>query len=122
MSHIRSFQKLPDTAKEKILEWINRWIKKCEESYETMAKDPTDIEGIVYDVKREFYDECDAYSLKIYEICDKYGFEWTAFRMTSASISIGAMHTPIEDIELPNRVKDVLNKFKEKYFNKGDKK
>ena len=85
MRRIKSFSELPDIAKEKILEQINNWIKECEESYEIMSRHPNDIDGIVYDVKKEFSHECERYSVKIYEICDDYNFEWEIFKKTQCN-------------------------------------
>ena len=121
MRRIKSFSKLPEEAKAKILNMINALIEECDESYKTMITDYDDSyiykDDVIYDVKKEFYNEYNAISIDVSCICDDYNFEWKEFKYISAIIGVMISNTPMEDVELPIRVKALLEEFKSKYYN-----
>lgn len=122
MRRIKTFSKLPEEAKAKLLEQLNYFIKECTEGYKTMTADYDEIhvfkDDVIYDVKKEFYHEQEAISIHVMTICDDYNFEWEEFNQLSAIIGVMICSTPIEDIELHNRVKTLLEEFKSKYYGK----
>ena len=120
MKHIKTFSKLPEDAKAKLLDRINAFIKECTESYDAMVADYDEEyifkDDVIYDVKKEFHREHEAMVSDIMDICDDYNFEWEEFNHLSGVIGVLIFTTPIEDVELPNRVKELLEEFKSKYY------
>lgn len=120
MRRIRTFSKLSEDAKAKILDRLNEFISECTESYDAMITDYDEEyifkADVIYDVKREFHSEHEAMASDIADICDEYNFEWKEFDHLSAVIGVMIFSTPMEDIELPIRVKELIEEFKSKYY------
>lgn len=123
MRRIKTFSKLHEDAKARLLKRINEFIKECTESYEAMTTDYDEEyifkDDVIYDVKREFHNEHEVMVSDIADICDEYNFEWEEFNHLSVVIGVLIFTTPIEDVELPIRVKELLEEFKSKYH-KGE--
>lgn len=123
MRCIKTFSKLPKEAKTKLLDRLNAFIKECTESYDAMIADYDEEyifkDDVIYDIKKEFHSEHEVMVSDIMDICYDYNFEWKEFNHLSGVIGALIFTTPIEDVELPNRVKELLEEFKSKYY-KGE--
>ena len=117
MRRIKIFLKLPKEAKTKLLDRLNAFIKECTESYDAMIADYDEEyifkDDVIYDVKKEFHREHEVMVSDVMDICDDYNFEWEEFNYLSGVIGVLIFTTPIEDVELPNRVKELLEEFSE---------